>query len=161
MHLQPLSLLPDFHPTSPGDHDYTSWWTAGPEATWPLGSFHHENNRVQPSALRPAGTELTQPLSQDWPIVQHPTIPRCWGVFDRFANPGAVMERVHRWTQSCCCTTPLTLDPEVIDESSPATSFDRTSPEALGIPHRRPREANLRDKPGQQAAALTTAPRPP
>ena len=72
MHLQPLSLLPAFHPTSPGDHGHTSWWTAGPEAPWPLGSFHHDNNTVRPSDFRPAGTELTLPLSQDWPIVQHP-----------------------------------------------------------------------------------------
>ena len=32
MHLQPLSLIPGFHATSPGGHDHTSWWTAGPVA---------------------------------------------------------------------------------------------------------------------------------
>ena len=87
MHSQPLSLMPNFHQISPGDHGHTSWWTVGPNNLWQPGSFHHINNTVRPSELRPAGTELTTPLSQQWPIAQHPTIPRAWGIVDCSPTP--------------------------------------------------------------------------
>ena len=112
MNVQPLSLVPSFHPSTPGPTGHTNWWTIGPDHHLQPGSFNRIDNSVYPCDFRPPAEELTTVLSEYWPIARHPELALAWAVVYKHADPATTEARVQRWNDSCCIDTPLTLPDE-------------------------------------------------